>query len=377
MSTEEGKALQRWADVAQFRPEHMPEETRAAGGGVRPAVRLVSATPDPLGVLGMIVGIYKGKVHRSLATVTDDERREALEAMLKTKLNGPMEAIQFVFLIEGVSRSFTHQAVRSRFSFFAQESLRFAVVDDEPWLDRISYPPSLAAAPVSVDEIMGGHVMSPEERDYAVRRDVWDEAVLTSHQAYKRLVDAGIPSEDARGLMPHAMGTRYVWVVSLRTLLGEAGKRLCTQAQFEWRAVLAEVVRAMRTYESPAQKLSETDRGPEWGTTGIWGDTWQFEEMAKLLQPACYQEGRCGFMAQFDRGCKIRDRVNANAAIKRPSSEWGQEKDLGPESPFKEPTPWGKQVGHRVHSIIPAVRTEEWLLDPDAARVRPGAQDGS
>lgn len=359
----------RWADRAQYHSAQMPAETRAPGGGTRPTVRLLNATPDPLGGLAALCGIYEGKVYSSLRAVDDDERRAAWEAMRSTVLNGPLESIVFHFLVQGVTRAFTHQAVRNRFSFFAQESMRFAVVDDERWVDRQAYPPSLAAAPVSNSEILGRvldasggnpppavdttQYLTPEERDYALRRDAWDDAILTAEAAYRRLVDAGVPAEEARGLMPHSITTRYHWVVSIRTLLGEAGKRLCTQAQFEWRVVMAEVVKALRDYGRRVTGAA--------GMVSVSDDAWQFELMAEALQPICYQEGRCGFMAKFDRGCTIRSRVDANARIGRESALWGERFQEG--SHFHPDDP---------RIVILPIKPEEWLADPAAARVAPG-----
>lgn len=373
------RAVMRWADSAMYRSTPLPEENRAEGGGARPSVVLLNATPDPLGSLGALVGIYEGRVTRSLGEVTDEQRRSALRAMQQTKLDGPLEAIQFHFLIEGVTRAFTHQAVRSRFSFFAQESLRFAVVEGQPWLNRQAYPPSLAAKPVpskvatTGDRDFGADWddnpdYGPEEHAYAMQRDAWDDAIMMAQNSYQALIDAGVPAEDARGLMPHSMTTRYHWIVSLRTLLGEAGKRLCTQAQFEWRLVMAEIVKAIRAYadhlaREVGQKYPSKDVSfSQYRWASGHPDHWQFNAMADLLRPVCYQEGRCGFMAQFDRGCKIRERVEQNAAIGRPSSLWHEE-----HLDWSAMAPAGSQPDIRILPIYP----REWLADPSAARVNP------
>lgn len=355
----------RWADRAQYHSAALPEDNRAPGGGARPTVRLLNATPDPLGSLAALCGIYEGKVVRSLRDVTDDDRRAAWEAMRATVLNGPLEAIQFHFLIEGVTRAFTHQAVRNRFSFFAQESMRFAVVDDESWVDRSAYPPSLAR---DIDhdrdaEIwLGKREMTPEELDHDRKRTLWNKAIKTAEWAYADLVAAGIPAEEARGLMPHAITTRYHWVVSVRTLLGEAGKRLCTQAQFEWRLVMAEVVKALRGYALYPSSHGSTAYDEEWASYA-----WQFELMAEALQPICYQEGKCGFMAKFDRGCTIRERVDRFAANNVPSERWNEER--------WQDVAAGETTGgpDAFRPLIP-IHAKEWLADPAAARVRPGGE---
>jgi hypothetical protein len=83
------------------------------------------------------------------------------------------------------------------------------------------------------------------------------------------------------------------------------------------------------------------------------------------MRPVCYQQGKCGFMAQFDRGCTIRERVEANAKFGRPSSEWhlplhGMVSHEGVDG----------FVGKERGVIVEAIKPEEWLADPTAARRR-------
>jgi len=327
ITPEAGRQLSLWADPAMKSAVPQPV---GPDGRVRAAVRILQATPDPLGTLAAIMSIYKGGVKRSLAEVSDEERREALAEMLKTKLQGPLEAITFTILIEGVTRSFTHQMVRGRAAFYAQESLRFAVPDEEDWADRVARP------------------VGYESWDQTVK-DAWEESVKMAEDCYVYLVGNGVPAEDARGLMPHAMTTRLVWQVSLRELLHVAGLRLCTQAQFEWRTVLSLVVRELRfMYQGTVPCNGHcADESPH--DHHLRQDGWQFDAIADLLRPVCYAEGKCGFMSSFDRGCKIRDRVEANGKAGRASSEWGRN--------------YWKNGG-----LINAIRPEEWLADPSAAR---------
>lgn len=345
MSSEEvpRSELFRWGDSQQYLAEPMPEEAKGSDGKVRPTVTLLSATSDPLGVLAAIVGVYEGRITRSVSEITDDQRREALEAMQATVLDGALEAIQFTFLIEGVSRDFTHQAVRNRFSFFAQESLRFAV--PENWAHDIPYPPSLAR-----DD--GTHEME-------LNRVRWKDALADAQFAYERLVNSGVPAEEARKLLPHAILTRYYWVVSLRTLLQEAGKRTCTQAQFDWRLVMAGVAKALRDHRYHQNLTRYRPDGRHEPVES--SDGWQFKAFADLIRPVCYQEGKCGFMAKFDRGCTIRERVDANAAMGRPSSEWHTDSSFV-GSP-------GHTVDSKGRKIAKAIDPAEWAADPGAARL--------
>lgn len=342
----------RVADVAQYARQPMPD---AARKGI--VVTLIDAPVDPLGTLAVLAGIYEGRVARAKSEVTDEQRRDAWEAMMATVLSGPLEAIQFTFLVEGVSRAITHQMVRNRFSFFAQESLRFAVAED--WASEVPLPPFLAGK---------------RDDDPAVR--VWLKALNASEDSYGALVAAGMPAEEARGLLPHAITTRLYWTVSLRTLLQEAGKRTCTQAQFDWRILFGGVARAFREraqHAPPAMAHGKATyvRPTRMGWDGPSFDGWQYELFADAIRPVCYQQGKCGFMAKFDRGCTIRNRVDANADLGRSSAEWGTEYDavdgdvivagVGPTSVVRT------QEGQPV--FIGAIQSSEWAADPAAARV--------
>ena len=329
----------RKADAAQYEREPIPEEQR---GQIR--VRLLNATPDPLGSIAALIEQYKGHVIRNLSEVTDDQRRAAIDEMTKTVLNGPLEAAQFHFQIEGVTRSITHQMVRSRASFFAQESLRFAVPEGD-WSEEIPLPPSLAGAQKEREKFLESFVMlRPDAPPLVQMLDEWEDVMLILQQKYQRLIELGMPAEEARGILPHDMPTRIHWVLDLRTLLAEAGKRTCTQAQFPWRMIFAGVANELRHYR--AWTGSNSTNPAEW-----FDDGWQFRLIADKIRPVCYQTGSCGFMAKFDRSCSIRERVDANARIGRPSSDWNRT--------------W---LAEDPAESIPAINDSEWALNPAAAR---------
>lgn len=299
------KELQKWADPAMYEAEPMESN--------RPKVTLLSATPDPLGAIGAMCAMYEGRVVRDLAELTDDDRKRYWSQVKKTHLKAPLEAVDLHFMIEGVSRSFTHQMVRQRTAVYAQESLRFAV--KENLSEEISVPPSLEAGAV-------GDFAGVERSEREIAKAVFDDAIEHVGEAYNALVSMGIPAEDARSLLPHGVTTRLNYKTNLRNLVEHAGNRLCTQAQFEWRYVFAEIVKAIRSH-NPYQ--------PYGGWTGP-PVAWQYQVIAddELFRPVCFATGKCPFQADFDRGCTIRERADAGEFDK--------------------------------------IRDEEWLLDPAAAR---------
>jgi thymidylate synthase ThyX len=190
---------------------------------------------------------------------------------------------------------------------FAQESMRFAVVED--LAERVALPPS---------------VSQHDDRGVEV---VWRHAVQDLSQAYTVLVNNGVPAEDARGLLPHATQTRIMVRCDYRNLLKTAGDRLCTQAQFVWRNVFAQMMDRIKNYPyyNP-MVVRELDE-----PSGKWLEHPVGELLVDgVFAPVCYGLGHCPFTADFDRRCTIRERVQRGA----------------------------------FHEINPA----EWLLDPTAAR---------
>lgn len=283
-----GEEVQRWADEAMFAAEPMEV---GEGEQIMPKVYLLSATPDPLGSIAAMAMMYEGKVVRDLGDVTDEQRKHYWEEVKKTHLKAPLEAVDLHFMIEGVTRSFTHQMVRQRTAVYAQESLRFAV--KEGFEDEVPLPPSL---------------MGLKEDD--ARVVVWRTGVREASEAYVGLVNAGVPAEDARGLLPHSITTRLNYKTNLRNLLDHAGNRLCTQAQFEWRVVFTELVKAIAEFDT----MAGDEQSAAWQWRLIAGDN--------VFKPVCYELGHCPFTADFDRGCTIRGRVEAGEFRKIDPREW-------------------------------------------------------
>lgn len=71
--------------------------------------------------------------------------------------------------------------------------------------------------------------------------------------AYNRLIEAGVPVEDARNLLPMATQHRLTWKVNLAALLHVLGKRGCWIAQLGmWEPVIRGMVEELATKVHPA-----------------------------------------------------------------------------------------------------------------------------
>lgn len=332
--------LQRWVDAHQFSAVPM-QGNRDDKGNILPSVKLLWMTPDPLGAVAAMSKMYLGQPVYDMAEITDQERERFFADACKTHLQAPLESIKFHLLLEGVSRSFTHQLVRQRTAVYSQESLRFAV--KENMAEEIALPPSIAA-------------LAPHHPT----RQVWDEAIQKVSDAYQYLVNNGIPSEDARGLTPHAITTRVHFITDLRNLSAHAGNRLCTQAQYEWRVVFMEIVKAIREFTPDFSWIQDSQTLEDVEVDWNHANRWQFERLANspLFRPICYQVGHCTAKASFDRSCTIRERVDMLAEGGVPSIRWD-----GSDGPLNVPN----RVQGGTRTIKP-IHPAEWLLDPAAAR---------
>ena len=57
-------------------------------------------------------------------------------------------------------------------------------------------------------------------------------------QKYQEFVEAGIPAEDARAVLPNACASSLVCSLNLREVIHLANLRLCTRAQYEIRTMV-------------------------------------------------------------------------------------------------------------------------------------------
>lgn len=368
-----GAEVQKWADKAMFKAE----EIDATKG---PEVTLLSCNPDPLGTIAAAALMYEGKSVGSLAEVTDTQRRYYLEQVQRSVLEAPLEFVNFHFIISGVSRGFTHQMVRQRTATYTQESTRFAVketvpvalppslVDTVPWKAWLNacwsglYPVENVTGDAQIDERRLEQV-----QQYAVQqatpqqlwRREWDDCVEEIDSTYNALVSAGMPAEDARGLLPTNLLTRINYNTSLRGLKDHAGVRLCTQAQYEWRQVWTAMLAAIREFGRQSNgvptEYALLNKGV-YGGSEVKSSQWQFDALADIFKPICYYKGRCQFMSDVDRACVIRDRVEAFADLGIPSVKWGER--------FEELDNYEYPTG----TVVEPISREEWMAE-GAARV--------
>ncbi len=124
------------------------------------------------------------------------------------------EFIDFIFLIEDVTRGFTHQFVRNRHMSFAQQTMR--VLNVRGW----------------------SHGIGPSIIEVPARAKIFMETMNVIAKNYDELVKMGAEIEDARGILPTDIHTNILVKANLRTLSELFSKRGNLRTQGEYRAVL-------------------------------------------------------------------------------------------------------------------------------------------
>jgi thymidylate synthase (FAD) len=124
-----------------------------------------------------------------------------------------LEHASFTFGIEGISRATSHQLVRHRLASYSQQSQRYVT------MDRPEY--------VTPQSII---------RDEGTKRR-FDNAMRRVFKLYGELVGEGVPTEDARYLLPNAVCTKIIVTMNARELIHFFRLRCCERAQWEIRAM--------------------------------------------------------------------------------------------------------------------------------------------
>jgi thymidylate synthase (FAD) len=145
--------------------------------------------------------------------VATEKQQDLIRRVIESGHGSTIEHIVFTFGISGVTRTLSHQLVRHRAGVaFDQQSQRYLNYKKPSYM----VPGSLQDAPAEMREQFTSQM---------------DESLAF----YGEMLEAGIPGEDARFVMPNATRTNLIMTANLRSLIHMSGLRLCTMAQWEIR----------------------------------------------------------------------------------------------------------------------------------------------
>lgn len=140
------------------------------------------------------------------------EIKAELEYMVNT-IKSSWEFMDMTFMIEGVSRAFTHQFVRNRTGSYAQQTMRILEMD-------------------GFEYVTGPGIQTD------MQKMVYDKAMDDIQTAYDTLISLGVPIEDARGILPTNICTNIVVKHNLRSLSQMMASRASSRTQNEYRQVI-------------------------------------------------------------------------------------------------------------------------------------------
>ena len=177
-------------------------------------VELLYHTPDPERAIATAARLCYAPVGASelMETMPEERVKSVLSTIMKSGHFSTLEHASYTFAIDGVSRALTHQLVRHRIASFNQQSQRYVKFTN------------------GLETIKPDSIAENEEANA-----IFDEAIEQAKAAYAKLLDLGMPAEDARYLLPNAAETKIVVTMNVRELLHFFELRCCNRAQWEIR----------------------------------------------------------------------------------------------------------------------------------------------
>lgn len=179
-------------------------------------VTLISHTPN---AMDLLLFTKSTRLTMSPALMADvvawpmEKKLAELNYMAET-IPSSWEFVDYVFMVEGVSRAYTHQQVRTRAASYAQQTMR--VLD----MGEFEY------------------VMTEGNKADPAVRDVIAKCNRFVANTYKTLRALGQAPEDARGVLPTNIATNIVIKFNLRTLAEVCKSRTGGRTQGEYQKVI-------------------------------------------------------------------------------------------------------------------------------------------
>ncbi len=206
-------------------------------GAKKLKVTLLRHTPNPQAAVAMGARLcYSAAGIEDLVQGIEAERQDAfLKKLMEIGHLSPIEHASFTFGIEGVSRSLLAQITRHRIASFSVKSQRYVseagAAKEDDVFGYIIPPRIEALGPEAVKEF--ARQMAQIQGWY----DGWAKKLGNGGQS---------TNEDARFVLPNAAETKMIVTMNARELLHFFNLRCCNRAQWEIRALAAEMLRLVR-----------------------------------------------------------------------------------------------------------------------------------
>jgi len=188
-------------------------------------VYLLAHTPEPEKTIAMAAKLcYSPSNIGELKELVEGSSQESfLNKIIGMGHHSVLEHANFTFGVEGISRATSHQLVRHRLASYSQQSQRYVKAGSD--FEYVT-PESIGSS-----------------KEYKKK---FDDAVEQIHALYGELVEAGVPAEDARFLLPNAAATKIIITMNARELIHFFTLRCCERAQWEIRDMSCHMLKLAR-----------------------------------------------------------------------------------------------------------------------------------
>lgn len=201
-------------------------------------VKLLKFTNDPekaCAIAGRLCYSAAG-IDEIAEKFTKEKIKELLDKIVSSGHLSVLEHASFTFGVEGVSRALLAQLTRHRIASFSVQSQRYV-----KFKNGVEF--------VTPDTIKKDKTLLKKYNDF----------LKATEKLYKEYLDAGIPAEDARYILPNASATKIIITMNARELRHFFALRCCNRAQWEIRAMACK----MLNLAVKAAPILFADAGPD------------------------------------------------------------------------------------------------------------------
>jgi thymidylate synthase (FAD) len=195
-------------------------------------IRLVESMGSDISI------VRNARVSYDAAPRLDGSDDKLINYLWKHKHTSPFEAVQFTFDIK-CPIFVARQWHRHRTWAYNEISARYAALPEEYYVPEIENitTQSKSNKQMRTDEVH-------EEAEYW--RDVITNRCTEAFSAYKAMLEAGVPRELARGVLPMNTYTHFFGTVDLKNLFHFLELRLHEHAQYEIRVYAEAIIELIR-----------------------------------------------------------------------------------------------------------------------------------
>lgn len=165
-------------------------------------IDVLQQTPNPAGIVGLACRITQ-KQSANLSPAS----KKTVQFLYTAGHDSILEHAVITVFISGVSRSFLAQITRHRMASYTSASQHYQ--------NYSGYP----------------HIMDGKMEDRLVTHDLIDRIEVV----YDKLVESGMPVEEARQILPGSKAVNLIWTINARSLAHFLNIRLCRRNVKEMR----------------------------------------------------------------------------------------------------------------------------------------------